>query len=63
MHAILVKIGIVFVRAVMGMLAALLSDVFFRGMIIEALQILVDRTDNEWDNKLLDRARQVWERE
>lgn len=63
MSAILIKIGVIFMRAIMGMLAALLSDVFFRGMIIEALQILVDKTDNEWDNKLLERARQVWERE
>lgn len=63
MSAILAQIAILFVRALVGLASALLSDVFFRGLIIEALQVLVNKTDNEWDNKLLERAREVWERQ
>jgi hypothetical protein len=31
-------------------------------MIIEALQALADKTESDWDNKLLERAREVWEK-
>ena len=62
MPAVLVQIGMAIVKTLIGMATALLSDVFIRGMIIEALQALVNKTESDWDNKLLERAREVWEK-
>lgn len=62
MPAILSQIGMVIVKTLIGMATALLSDVFVRGMIIEALQALANKTESDWDNKLLERAREVWEK-
>lgn len=62
MPVVLVQIAVLFVKALIGMATALLSDVFIRGMIIEALQALADKTESDWDNKLLERAREVWEK-
>jgi len=62
MPAILAQIGMVIVKTLIGMATALLSDVFVRGMIIEALQALANKTESDWDNKLLERAREVWEK-
>jgi hypothetical protein len=44
------------------MLTALLTETFLRAIIVEALQMLVDRTENEWDNRLLQKAREAWEK-
>lgn len=62
MPVVLVQIATLIVKALIGMVTALLSDVFIRGMIIEALQALADKTESDWDNKLLERAREVWEK-
>lgn len=62
MPVVLVQIAALFIKALIGMATALLSDVFIRGMIIEALQALADKTESDWDNKLLERAREVWEK-
>jgi hypothetical protein len=62
MPVILAQIAALIVKALIGMATALLSDVFIRGMIIEALQALADKTESDWDNKLLERAREVWEK-
>jgi hypothetical protein len=62
MPVVLVQISMLVVKALIGMATALLSDVFIRGMIIEALQALADKTESDWDNKLLERAREVWEK-
>lgn len=62
MPAILAQIGMAIVKTLIGMATALLSDVFIRGMIIEALQALANKTESDWDNKLLERAREVWEK-
>jgi hypothetical protein len=62
MPVILVQIAALFVKALIGMATALLSDVFIRGMLIEALQALANKTESDWDNKLLERAREVWEK-
>jgi hypothetical protein len=62
MPVILAQIATLIVKALIGMATALLSDVFIRGMIIEALQALADKTESDWDNKLLERAREVWEK-
>lgn len=62
MPVVLVQIATLIVKALIGMATALLSDVFIRGMIIEALQALADKTESDWDNKLLERAREVWEK-
>lgn len=62
MQVILAQIGMAIVKALVGMATALLSDVFIRGMIIEALQALANKTESDWDNKLLERAREVWEK-
>jgi hypothetical protein len=62
MQMILAQIGMAIVKALVGMATALLSDVFIRGMIIEALQALANKTESDWDNKLLERAREVWEK-
>jgi len=62
MPAVLVQIGMAIVKTLIGMATALLSDVFIRGMIIEALQALANKTESDWDNKLLERAREVWEK-
>lgn len=56
------QIGMAIVKTLISMATALLSDVFIRGMIIEALQALVNKTESDWDNKLLERAREVWEK-
>lgn len=62
MPVVLVQIATLIVKALIGMATALLSDVFIRGIIIEALQALADKTESDWDNKLLERAREVWEK-
>ena len=62
MPVVLVQIAALIVKSLIGMATALLSDVFIRGMIIEALQALADKTESDWDNKLLERAREVWEK-
>lgn len=58
--AILNTIGIVLIKTLVGMLTALLSETFLKQAIIECLQMLVDRTSNEWDNHLLDKAKETW---
>jgi hypothetical protein len=58
--AILNTIGIVLIKTLVGMLTALLSETFLKQAIIECLQMLVDRTSNEWDNHLLEKAKEVW---
>lgn len=58
--AILNTIGIVLIKTLVGMLTSLLSETFLKQAIIECLQMLVDRTDNEWDNNLLDKAKEIW---
>lgn len=62
MQVVLAQIGMAIVKALISMATALLSEVFIRGIIIEALQALVNKTENDWDNKLLERAREVWEK-
>ena len=57
-HVVALSVG----RMLLGMMTALLTETFLRAVIIEALQMLVDRTKNEWDNKLLDKARAAWEK-
>ena len=59
--AILQTVGISVVKVLLSMLTALFTETFLKAMIIEALQMLVDRTDNEWDNRLLEKARESWE--
>lgn len=58
--AILNTIGIVLIKTLVGMLTALLSETFLKQAIIACLQMLVDRTSNEWDNDLLEKAKEVW---
>jgi hypothetical protein len=62
MPVILAQIAALIVKALIGMATALLSDVFIRGMLIEALQALANKTESDWDNKLLERAKEVWEK-
>ena len=62
MQVILAQIAALIVKSLIGMATALLSDVFIRGMLIEALQALANKTESDWDNKLLERAREVWEK-
>lgn len=57
---ILHTIGISVVKVLLSMLTALLTETFLKAIIIEALQMLVDRTDNEWDNRLLEKAKESW---
>jgi len=58
--AILNTIGILLIKTLVGMLTSLLSEVFLKQAIIECLQMLVDRTSSEWDNHLLDKAKETW---
>lgn len=57
---ILHTIGISVVKVLLSMLTALFTETFLKAIIIEALQMLVDRTDNEWDNRLLEKAKESW---
>lgn len=57
---ILQTIGITVVKLLLGMLTSLLTETFLKAIIIEALQMLVNRTDNEWDNRLLEKAKEAW---
>lgn len=57
---ILHTVGVTVVRLLLGMLTALLTETFLKAIIIEALQMLVNRTDNEWDNRLLEKAKEAW---
>lgn len=57
---ILHTIGISVVKVLLSMLTELFTETFLKAIIIEALQMLVDRTDNEWDNRLLEKAKESW---
>ena len=55
-------IGLTVVKVIVSMLTALFTETFLKALIIEALQMLVNRTANEWDNHLLEKAREIWEK-
>jgi hypothetical protein len=47
-------------KVLLSMLTALFTETFLKAIIIEALQMLVNRTSNEWDNRLLEKAKEAW---
>lgn len=58
--AVLHTIGITVVKVLLSMLTSLLTETFLKAIIIEALQMLANRTENEWDNRLLEKAKEAW---
>jgi hypothetical protein len=57
---ILHTIGLSIMKVLLSMLTALFTETFLKAIIIEALQMLVNRTSNEWDNRLLEKAKEAW---
>lgn len=61
MHSIIATILATLGKTLLGLLMALLTERFLKKSIIASLEKIVDRTQNDLDNKILAAAKEAWE--
>lgn len=63
MPAILLGLGGVLGHALLGMLASLVTESFLKKAVILALEKVVKKTDSDIDDKLLQAAKEAWDKQ
>lgn len=61
MHPIIATILATLGKTLLGLFMALLTEKFLKKTIIASLEKIVDRTQNDLDNKILAAAKEAWE--
>lgn len=61
MHPIIATILATLGKTLLGLLMSLLTERFLKKAIIASLEKIVDRTQNDLDNKILSAAKEAWE--
>ncbi len=60
MPAFLTQMGAVLAGVGVSMVRQLVTERFLKRMVVLALEKLVNKTQDDWDNKLLEEAKRAW---
>lgn len=61
MHPIVATLLAALGKTLLGLLMSLMTEKFLKKTIIASLEKIVDRTQNDLDNKILAAAKEAWE--
>lgn len=61
MHPIILTIFATLGKTLLGLLTALLTEQFLKKTIIAVLEKVVNRTQSDLDNRILEAAKEAWE--